>query len=41
VITTPDLIESLARGMTQVRRLRPPLMRAACCLVLVILGARA
>jgi len=34
VITTPDLIESLARGMTPVRRLRPPLMRALCWLLL-------
>jgi hypothetical protein len=34
VITTPDLIESLARGMTPVRRLRPPLMRSLCWLLL-------
>jgi len=34
VITTPDLIESLARGMTPVRRLRPPLMRSLGWLLL-------
>jgi hypothetical protein len=40
VITTPDLIESLATSMTPVRRLRPPLVRAGCWLLLaaVILG---
>ncbi|HEV8677846.1 MAG TPA: DUF1109 domain-containing protein [Stellaceae bacterium] len=35
MITTPDLIESLARGVTPVRRLRPPLVRALGWLVLV------
>lgn len=34
MITTPDLINSLAAGMTPVRRLRPPLLRAACWLLL-------
>lgn len=34
MITTPDLIESLARSMTPVRRLRPPLFRALCWLLL-------
>jgi hypothetical protein len=34
VITTPDLIESLARDVTPVRRLRPPLVRALGWLVL-------
>ena len=34
VITTPDLIGSLARGMTPVRRLRPPLMRSLGWLLL-------
>jgi hypothetical protein len=40
VITTPDLIESLAANMTPIRRLRPPLIRAGCWLLLaaVILG---
>lgn len=40
MITTPDLIESLARGVTPVRRLRPPLVRALGWLVLamVVLG---
>jgi len=40
VITTPDLIESLATSMTPVRRLRPPLIRAGCWLLfaVVILG---
>jgi hypothetical protein len=40
VIATPDLIESLATSMTPVRRLRPPLIRAGCWLLLaaVILG---
>lgn len=40
MITTPDLIESLATSLTPVRRLRPPLMRAGCWLLLaaVILG---
>jgi hypothetical protein len=35
MITTPDLIDSLARGLTPVRRLRPPLIRAAGWLLLV------
>jgi hypothetical protein len=34
VIATPDLIESLAHGMTPVRRLRPPLMRSLGWLLL-------
>jgi hypothetical protein len=34
MIATPDLIDSLAANMTPVRRLRPPLMRAACWLLL-------
>jgi hypothetical protein len=40
VITTPDLIESLAENMTPVRRLRPPLIRAGAWLVLaaIVLG---
>jgi hypothetical protein len=40
VITTPDLIESLATSMAPVRRLRPPLIRAGCWLLLaaIILG---
>jgi hypothetical protein len=40
VITTPDLIDSLTRSMTPVRRLRPPLIRAASWLLLAaaILG---
>lgn len=40
MITTPDLIDSLARGVTPVRRLRPPLVRALGWLLLaaVILG---
>lgn len=40
MITTPDLIDSLARGVTPVRRLRPPLIRAVGWLLLaaVILG---
>jgi hypothetical protein len=29
VITTPDLIESLVAGAAPVRRLRPPVARAA------------
>jgi hypothetical protein len=32
VIATPDLIESLVQNLTPVRRLRPPLFRAACWL---------
>jgi hypothetical protein len=40
VITTPDLIDSLVRGATPIRRLRPPLVRALGWLLLaaVILG---
>jgi hypothetical protein len=40
VITTPDLINSLAGSMTPVRRLRPPLIRAGRWLLLaaVVLG---
>jgi hypothetical protein len=34
MITTPDLIASLAANMTPVRRLRPPVTRAACWLLL-------
>jgi hypothetical protein len=34
VITTPDLIASLAANVTPVRRLRPPVTRAACWLLL-------
>jgi hypothetical protein len=34
VIKTPDLIASLAANVTPVRRLRPPVMRAACWLLL-------
>ena len=34
MITTPDLIDSLAQSMTPVRRLRPPLVRAGCWLML-------
>ena len=34
MITTPDLIASLAANMKPVRRLRPPVMRAACWLLL-------
>lgn len=37
MITTPDLIRSLAADMTPVRRLRPPLTRAACWLLLAAL----
>jgi hypothetical protein len=37
VITTPDLIESLAAKMKPVRRLRPPVTRAACWLMLAAL----
>jgi hypothetical protein len=33
-MTTPDLIESLARGMTPVRRLRPPIVRSLGWLLL-------
>lgn len=43
MIATPDLIESLTANLVPVRRLRPPLVRAACwlalaALVLVLLG---
>ncbi|MGJ4929482.1 NrsF family protein [Bradyrhizobium sp. HKCCYLS2038] len=34
MIATPDLIDSLAANMKPVRRLRPPLLRAACWLLL-------
>jgi len=34
MIKTPDLIASLAANLTPVRRLRPPVMRAACWLLL-------
>lgn len=34
MITTPDLISSLAARMTPVRRLRPPVFRASCWLLL-------
>jgi hypothetical protein len=34
VITTPDLINALATDVPPVRRLRPPLIRAACWLTL-------
>ena len=34
MIKTPDLIASLAANATPVRRLRPPMMRAACWLLL-------
>lgn len=34
MIATPDLIESLAANMKPVRRLRPPVMRAGCWLLL-------
>lgn len=34
MITTPDLIKSLAANMRPVRRLRPPVMRATCWLLL-------
>lgn len=34
MIKTPDLIEALAANATPVRRLRPPVMRAACWLLL-------
>lgn len=34
MITTPDLISSLAANMRPVRRLRPPVARAACWLLL-------
>jgi hypothetical protein len=36
MITTPDLIEALAANTTPVRRLRPPLARAACWLALAV-----
>jgi hypothetical protein len=34
VITTPDLINALSRNVPPVRRMRPPLMRAGCWLLL-------
>jgi hypothetical protein len=37
VITTPDLIAALAANATPVRRLRPPLVRAAVWLVFAVL----
>ncbi len=37
MITTPDLINALAANLTPVRRLRPPLTRAACWLFLATL----
>lgn len=37
MITTPDLINALATNVPPVRRLRPPLMRAACWLLLAFL----
>jgi hypothetical protein len=37
VITTPDLINALAADLTPVRRLRPPLLRASCWLLLAAL----
>jgi hypothetical protein len=36
VITTPDLIEALAVDLKPVRRLRPPLVRAGCWLLLAL-----
>ena len=37
MITTPDLIDALARNLTPVHRLRPPVTRAACWLLLAAL----
>lgn len=37
MITTPDLINALAKDLTPVRRLRPPLTRAACWVLLAAL----
>lgn len=37
MIATPDLIESLAANMKPVRRLRPPVTRASCWLLLAVL----
>jgi len=37
VITTPDLIDALAANLTPVRRLRPPVTRAARWLLLAVL----
>ena len=37
MITTPDLIDALAANLAPVRRLRPPLTRAACWLLLATL----
>ena len=36
MITTPELIDALAAGTKPVRRLRPPLVRAALWLVLAV-----
>ena len=38
MIATPDLIESLSRNMKPVRRLHPPVTRAACWLLLAAVG---
>ena len=37
MITTPDLIDALAANLAPVRRLRPPVTRAACWMLLVAL----
>ena len=37
MITTPDLIEALAANLAPVHRLRPPVTRAACWMLLVAL----
>lgn len=37
MITTPDLIDALASNVTPIRRLRPPLIRAMCWLLLAAL----
>ena len=37
MITTPDLIDALAANLAPVRRLRPPVTRAACWLLLAAL----
>lgn len=37
MIATPDLIESLSKNLKPVRRLRPPVTRAACWLLLAAL----
>jgi hypothetical protein len=36
VITTPDLIESLSSEVAPVKRLRPPLLRASCWILLAL-----